>query len=154
MEIALDQRLQYRWEGAFLALQKYLPEITQVPALLFAELSRPAFEAWFKKYNPDVVMGHFPEVQDWMKACGAKLPKTHAFVCLNSLRTTGPCAAVDLRTGQLGARATELVIGQLLHNEFGIPEQPSLTMITAKLVEGTTLRPTPAPKQAKVAVVA
>ena len=141
MEIALDQRLQYRWEGAFLALQKYVPDITQIPALRFTELSRSAFETWFKRYNPDVVMGHFPEAIEWMKACGAKLPKTHAFVCLNSLRTTGNCAAVDLQTGQLGARATELVIGQLLHNEFGIPGQPSLTTITAKLIEGPTLRP-------------
>ena len=141
MEIALDQRLQYRWEGAFLALQKYLPEITQVPALRFPVLSRSAFQAWFKRYNPDVVMGHFPEAMEWMKACGAKLPKTHAFVCLNALRTTGNCAAVDLQPSQLGARATELVIGQLLHNEFGIPKQPSLTTITAQLIEGPTLRP-------------
>jgi len=29
----------------------------------------------------------------------------------------------------------------LLHNEFGIPAQPSLTTLTAKLIEGPTLRP-------------
>jgi LacI family transcriptional regulator len=86
-----------------------------------------------------------------MKNCGARIPKSHAFVCLNSLRTTDDCASLDLRTEQLGARAAELVIGQLLHNEFGIPEQPSLTTLAAKLVEGGTLRPpmrtktTPAP---------
>lgn len=154
MEIALDKRLQYRWEGAFLALQKYLPDITEVPTLQFTEFTRPAFEAWFKRYNPDVVMGHFPVAMEWMKGCGAKLPKTHAFVCLNSLRTTGNCAAVDLQTGKLGARATELVIGQLLHNEFGIPEQPSLTTITAKLIEGPTLRPVATPKRPKASVAA
>jgi LacI family transcriptional regulator len=32
------------------------------------------------------------------------------------------------------------VIGQLLHNEFGIPVEPSLTTIPAKLIEGPTLR--------------
>lgn len=45
----------------------------------------------------------------------------------------------------LGARAVELVIGQLLHNEFGIPAEPSLTTIPAKLVEGPTLRGLVAP---------
>ena len=94
-----------------------------------------------RKYKPDVVLGHFQEATAWMKSCGARIPKTHAFVCLNSLRATADCAALDLRTEQLGARAAELVIGQLLHNEFGIPEQPSLTTLTAKLVEGDTLRP-------------
>jgi LacI family transcriptional regulator len=141
MEISLDERLQFRWEGAFLALQKYLPDITEVPALQLREINREAFQAWFRKYNPDVVLGHFPEAMDWMKACGAKLPKTHAFVCLNSLRTSGDCATLDFQTPLLGGRACELVIGQLLHNEFGVPSQPSLTTIPARLIEGPTLRP-------------
>lgn len=141
MEISLDERLQFRWEGAFLAQQKYLADITVVPALQLREINREAFQAWFRKYNPDVVLGHFPEAMDWMKACGAKLPKTHAFVCLNSLRTSGDCATLDFQTPLLGGRACELVIGQLLHNEFGVPSQPSLTTIPARLIEGPTLRP-------------
>lgn len=140
MEIPLSERLQFRWEGAFLALQKYLPDITEVPTLLLHDVTRQAFESWFKKHNPDVVIGHFPEAIAWMKACGARLPKTHAFVCLNVLRTTGNCATLDLHTSELGARATELVVGQLLHNELGVPTQPSLTTIPAQLIEGPTLR--------------
>lgn len=151
MEISLDHRLQYRWEGAFLALQKYLPDITQVPALQLPSLNRAEFEAWFRKYNPDVVMGHFPEVMDWMKVCGAKLPKTHAFVCLNSLRTDGNCATLDFQTPVLGGRACELVIGQLLHNEFGVPSQPSLTTIPAKFIEGPTLRAAAGARKPKTA---
>lgn len=141
MEITHDERLHFRWEGAFLALQKYLPKISTVPALRLKSVTRSVFETWFKKHDPDVVLGHFPETIAWMKACGAKIPQTHAFVCLNSLRAGEECAALDLRTGQLGARAAELVIGQLLHNEFGVPEQPSLTTIPAILREGPTLRP-------------
>ncbi len=141
MDIHLDERLQFRWEGAFLALQKYLPKTAAVPALRKNAITRADFEAWFKKYDPDVVLGHVPEAVGWMKACGAKIPKTHAFVCLNTLRTIDDCAALDLQVSNLGARAAELVIGQLLHNEFNIPDQPSLTTIPAKLREGSTLRP-------------
>ena len=140
MEVSLDERLQFRWEGAFLALQKYLPNLIEVPPLLLTQFTRAAFEQWFQEYAPDVVLGHFPEAISWMKGCGAKLGKTHGFVCLNSLRTDGQCAALDLRTHQLGARAAELVIGQLLHNEFGVPAEPSLTTIPATLIEGPTLR--------------
>jgi LacI family transcriptional regulator len=39
-----------------------------------------------------------------------------------------------------GARATELLIGQLQHNETGIPAWPSTTTIPAKWVDGPTLR--------------
>ena len=140
MEIALDERLQYRWEGAFLAIQKYLPNITEVPALRAHNISREDFVTWFRKFKPDVVIGHFPEAIEWMRSCGARLPKTHGFVCLNSLRIIEPCAALDFQPGQIGARAAELVIGQLLHNELGIPVQPSLTTIPARFLEGPTLR--------------
>jgi LacI family transcriptional regulator len=140
MEIIHDERLHFRWEGAFLALQKYLPKITAVPALRMQTVTRASFVSWFKKYDPDVVMGHFPKAMGWMKECGARIPETHAFVCLNSLRTENDCAALDLQASHLGARAAELVIGQLLHNEFGIPGEPSLTTIPAKLIEGPTLR--------------
>lgn len=141
MEIHHDERLHFRWEGAFFALQKYLPKITAIPPLRLETMSRTAFQTWFKKNDPDVVIGHLAEAADWMRECGAKIPDSHSFVCLNSLRTKGSCAALDLQASHLGARAAELVIGQLLHNEFGIPAEPSLTTIVAKLVEGPTLRP-------------
>ncbi len=146
MEIPLSERLQYRWEGAFLAVQNVMSGIAAVPTLRLQDITRPSFEAWFKKYNPDVVIGHSPEAVTWMKSSGARLPKTHGFVCLNVLRTSGNCATLDLQTAQLGARAAELVVGQLLHNELGIPSQPSLTTIPARLIDGPTLRSAPRPR--------
>jgi LacI family transcriptional regulator len=141
IEIAQDQRLHFRWEGAFLALQKYLPKISAVPPLRVETVTRANFQAWFKKHDPDVVLGHEPGAMAWMTSAGARIPETHAFVCLNSLRTDGSVASIDFQVPLIGARAAELVIGQLLHNEFGVPEHPSLTTIPAKLLEGPTLKP-------------
>lgn len=139
IEQSLDERLHFRWEGAFLALQHYLPNISKVPILRPEQIGFEVFQQWFQQYNPDVVLGHFPEAMEWMKRCGAKIPRTHSFVCLNSLRTDGDCAALDFQAPVLGARAAELVTGHLLHSEFGIPSQPSLTTIPARLIEGPTL---------------
>lgn len=141
METGIDERLQFRWEGAFLALQGVLPGLQPVPVLREDILTRDAFERWFRRHKPDVTLGHVAEAMTWMRGCGARIPERHAFVCLNALRTAGDCAAMDLRPEVLGARATELVIGQLLHNELGVPEQASLATIPARLVEGPTLRP-------------
>lgn len=152
MEIPIDERLQFRWEGAFLAMQKYLQGITEVPPLRSHPVTREQFVQWFQRYQPDVVLGHFPEAKEWMLACGAKIPATHAFVCLNRLRTNGDCAALEFPAEQLGARATELVIAQLLHNELGVPREPSLTTLPIHLIEGPTLpatKPVPTPKNAR-----
>jgi LacI family transcriptional regulator len=151
MEITHDERLHFRWEGAFLALQRYLPDVVAIPTLRLKTVTRVDFEAWFKEYNPDVVLGHMPEALGWMKACGARVPATHSFVCLNSLRTKNECAALDLQAPKLGARAAELAIGQLLHNEFGIPTETSLTTIPAILIEGPTLRAPSKPKRVAAA---
>jgi LacI family transcriptional regulator len=144
MDVAIGERLQHRWEGAFLSQQRHLPGVTAIPPLYAAELDRGTFDPWFREHKPDVVLGHFPEIMAWMRAAGARLPRTHGFVCLNRLRTDGDCAALDFQTDLLGARATELVVGQLLHNELGVPSEPSLTTIPARLIEGPTLRPAPA----------
>ncbi|WP_415911005.1 LacI family DNA-binding transcriptional regulator [Oleiharenicola sp. Vm1] len=140
IETSLDERLHFRWEGAFLALQHYLPDIDKVPILRPEHVTFETFQPWFEKYQPDVVLGHFPDAVGWMKRCGARIPRVQSFVCLNSLRTDGACAAMDFQAPQLGARATELVTGHLMHSEFGIPAQASLTTIPARLVEGPTLR--------------
>ncbi len=145
IEIALDERLQFRWEGAFVALQKYLSDITEVPPLRVATLTETGFRQWFEHYQPDVVFGHDGDALQWMRNAGADVPNTHGYVCLNSLRAPEGSTCLDLQSGQLGARAAELVTAQLLHNELGVPAQPSLTTISALLRDGDTLperRPT------------
>lgn len=141
MDTALSERLQFRWEGAFLALQDHAPENDTVPVLRSRALGPEEFIPWFQRHRPDVVIGHFPEAVQWMQAAGARLPDSHGFVCLNVLRTNHDCASLDLQAAQIGARATELVVGQLLHHEMGVPTKPSLTTLTAQLIEGPTLRP-------------
>jgi LacI family transcriptional regulator len=62
-------------------------------------------------------------------------------MCLNSSRASVPCAALDHQPREIGARAAELVVGHVIHNEFGPPPQPSLTSIPARWAEGPTVRP-------------
>ena len=139
MEVPIDERLQYRWEGAFAALQTYLPTVNPVPPLLVSHFNRAPFLKWFETHKPDVVVSHEGEGLKWIRSTGARVPEDHAFVCLNSLRSPAGAAALDFQADQLGARATELVTAQLLHNELGAPIQPSLTTIPARWIEGTTV---------------
>jgi LacI family transcriptional regulator len=135
-----DERLQYRWGAAFRAFQENQSGIKVVPPLVVDTLTAGDFLKWFRRHKPDVVLGHDTVAIDWMESCGARLPATHGFVCLNVLRQTRPCAGLDLQPRTLGARATELLIAQLQRNETGIPEWPSTTTIPAHWVDGPTLR--------------
>ncbi|HUR59664.1 MAG TPA: LacI family DNA-binding transcriptional regulator [Opitutaceae bacterium] len=139
-----DERLQYRWGAAFRAFQESHPDIQPVPPLVVEEFSKDDFTRWFRRYKPDVVLGHNCSAMEWMESCGAEIPATHGFVCLNVIMKVRPCAGLDLQPRTLGARATELLIAQLQRNETGIPEWPSTTTIPARWIEGPSLRGKPA----------
>jgi len=150
-----DERLQHRWEGAFLAFQRRTPGVEAIPALVSENLTRDEFVDWFKGTKPDVVLGHRSEVLPWMRAAGARIPATHGFFCLNVLMQDAPCAGLDLQPRLLGAHGAEAVIAQLHRNEPGIPPLPSLTTIPANWVDGPTIRNLRAPvagKRVRVAV--
>ncbi len=135
-----DERVQYRRGAAFRAFQESTPGIESVPLLIVDEFSQKEFVRWFRRHKPDVVLSHHTGTIDWMESCGAKVPATHGFVCLNVLGRSRACAGLDLQPRSLGARAVELLIAQLQRNETGIPEWPSTTTIPAKWVDGPTLR--------------
>lgn len=141
LERGRDERLLLRQSAAFRAFQESHPDaVDPVPILFAQEFSQKEFTPWFKRHRPDVVINHFDETIGWMEACGARLPDTHGYVCLNVINRTRPCAAIDLQPRQLGARAVELLIGQLQRAEYGSQAWTTTTMLTASWLEGPTLR--------------
>lgn len=140
-----DERLQFRWSAAFRGFQENRADLRQVPPLMVDQYDRGEFVRWFKRQQPDVVIGHNTDAIEWMESCGAQVPQTHGFFCLNAQHKTRPCAGLDLQPRTLGARATELLIAQLQRNETGIPEWPLNTTIAARWMEGPTVRASAAP---------
>ena len=148
LDLLHDERLQHRWEAAFLAFEQRNPAVEPIPTLVLEKLLRKPSCAGSAGHKPDVVLGHHTEAIQWMEACGARVPATHGFVCLNILRKTCPCAGLDLQPRLLGARGAEIVIAQLQRNEIGIACSTTTT-IPARWVDGPTLRKAPRRAAAK-----
>jgi len=135
-----DERLQNRWEAAYLAYHSTHKTDIHIPALITEEFSKSRFLTWFKKYKPDVVIGHSPVAIEWIKECKLKVPEDVGFFCLNLTQLDNTSfSGLDLQPRLLGSRAVELLIAQLQRNERGIPEKASTTMIAAEWIEGSTL---------------
>jgi LacI family transcriptional regulator len=111
-----------------------------LPPLILPEMTAAAFKRWFRKNRPDVVLGHRAEMIGWMKECGARVPETHGFCCLNIGLNASSCAGLDQRPYHVGVRAIELVISQIHQNIYGIPSLPSNTTVPAQWVDGPTLQ--------------
>jgi DNA-binding LacI/PurR family transcriptional regulator len=140
LQASHDSRLLHRWEAAFHSYHQHHARKEALPALVLPELDRKSFMRWFKSRQPDVVLCHRAEVMDWMEECGARIPDTHGFCCLNVASNSRPCAGLDLQPALLGERGVELLIAALHRNDSGVPDHPSTTTIPAVWVDGTTLR--------------
>jgi len=138
-----DARLLYRWEAAFRTYHAHNAKGEALAPLILPELDRKSFITWFKAKQPDAVLCQRAEVMEWMVECGARIPETHGFCCLNVTSNIIPCAGLDLQPALLGARGVELLIAALHRNDCGVPEHPSTTTISALWVEGPTLPPGP-----------
>jgi DNA-binding LacI/PurR family transcriptional regulator len=134
-----DARLLYRWEAAFHTYHEHHARSEALPPLILPELERKTFMRWFKARRPDAVLCHRAEVMEWMEECGARIPETHGFCCLNVTSNTRTCAGLDLQPSLLGARGVELLIAALHRNDCGVPDHPSTTTIPAIWVDGPTL---------------
>ena len=136
-----DQRIQHHWSGAFLGYQRVHAGIGRVPPLVVGRLLRKDFMAWFRRFRPEVVLCHQTEVIAWMESCGAHVPSSHGFVCLNTIDHVRPAAGLDLQPALIGARAVEHLIAQVQRGEFGLPDHPSIVGVPAAWVPGPTYRP-------------
>jgi LacI family transcriptional regulator len=139
MHSSNDSRLLYRWEAAFRTYHEHNARKEAIAPLILPDLDRKSFIAWFKAKQPDAVLCQRAEVMEWMIECGARIPETHGFCCLNVTSNVIPCAGLDLQPALLGARGVELLIAALHRNDVGVPEHPSTTTISALWVEGPTL---------------
>jgi DNA-binding LacI/PurR family transcriptional regulator len=135
-----DERLLFRCTAAFNAYHSLHQRTLKVPPLIVTRLTEADFKKWFERHSPDVVLAHrTTDVLTWMHHCGASVPDTHGFCCLNVTMNEVPCAGVDLQPALLGAQGTEHVVAALYQNRYGIPEIPSVTSIPARWVDGPTL---------------
>lgn len=140
LEQAQDNRLFNQWEAAFTTYHQKNKQLAGLPPLLFSKVARKPFVDWFRRERPDVVICHHAVAMEWMTACGARIPATHGYCCLNMKMSTVPCAGIDLQPELLGACGIELVVAQLLRNEYGAPKFASNTSVPARWVDGPTLK--------------
>ena len=135
-----DRRLLFRWEAAFSSYWSHHTDHELTVPLVINNLCRESFLEWFDATKPDVVMCHHPDVLNWMKESGCKIPETHGFCCLNVLTAQLNASGLDLLPRLGGMRAMEALVAQLQRNEYGIPKTPSTLTYAAKWQDGPTLR--------------
>ena len=133
-----DRRVQGLWSAGYL-WQTHEEGIAD-SALLHRppELEARAFIGWLDATRPDAVIATDLHVLEWLRASGRRVPADVAFATLDLPTADGSLAGIYQDATGIGACAIDVLAGQLLRHERGLPEKPRTVIVDARWVDGTT----------------
>lgn len=133
-----DRRVHGLWSAGY--LWQTHEEATADAALLHRppELSENAFITWVRAAKPDAIIGTDARLPGWLRGAGYRLPDDIAFAGLDLAATDGTIAGIYQDAAGIGACAVDLLAGQLLRHERGIPEKPRTLIVDGRWHDGAT----------------
>jgi LacI family transcriptional regulator len=140
LKAAIDTSAEERFSAA---LRQFHAEQTvrcRVPPLFATEIEAASFYAWYEHYQPDALLSAHPELLDWLRMKGHRVPEHCGFANLWVMSPDEASAGIDQRNEWILAAGVDLLIGQLNRNERGLPEQPCTVLVDGRWVPGRTLR--------------
>ncbi|MCC5025457.1 MAG: substrate-binding domain-containing protein [Candidatus Synoicihabitans palmerolidicus] len=117
MAARLDHRVADFWTAGYL-LETFEEGLAD-PEMLH----RPAAEfiRWVRRAKPDAIVCTDKRIPGWLKTAGLKVPEDIAYACLDLSDDSGDLAGIYQDASSMGAAAIDLVAGQLLRHERGLP---------------------------------
>lgn len=133
------------WTDRFLRWQHRLAYKTPIPLFVGKPGQTPIsdFKRWFTKFKPDALVTLIGHEQEWLEKMHVRFPEDLALVCLNR-PLNSRFSGMEENHELVGATTVELVINQILHNEYGLPASSRLVLIKGTWVEGETIGRKPA----------
>lgn len=122
--------------------QATTPKLQQVPPLYYsgtAPMHKKQITDWFRRHQPDVVVGLDSRLVKWLGDCGCRIPEEVGVVHLALDDDVNDWAGIYADKREIGATATEWVITLLQNHRFGLPKKAMTTVIRGSWRFGNTL---------------
>lgn len=108
------------------------------------QLEEAPFIDWVRHSGVDAVIGTDARLPVWLRAAGVRVPDDVAYADLDVPAEDGSLAGISQDAEGIGSAAIDLVAGQLLRHERGLPERPKAILIESRWVDGLTAPALPA----------
>lgn len=143
LEESLDLRVNGKWSAAFLHHRQYAGGKRHAPPLLLSRPTQSAFDHWFERHKPDVIVSVDGLGLKFLAQRGLSIPQEIGYV---SLDLDGEAAkdlvlgGIDQNSRAVGAAAIDLLISSIQGGRMGVPSQPVRMEIEGKWVRGGSVR--------------
>jgi len=137
------ERLEFRWEAAYLLAQLQSKEAVRLPRpLVVREWTREIVLDWIKREKPDVIIGPvLGKLEEIVRESGHSIPGDIGIVGLLVPDENDRLSGI-IQDGELiGAVAADQLIHQIEHNEKGMPAHPITHTMPGHWNEGVTTKP-------------
>jgi len=123
----VDDRVDQKWSGAYLAAQLRWPTGERLPPLLLEEPDESALAHWLATEQPDAVLLTEPRIVERLNRKARRKPPRAVWLALHS----GPKRAcgIDHQPREIGGAAVESIIDQIYRNTRGCPAVPSTLLL-------------------------
>lgn len=136
-----DERVRYLWSGAYLAYHHRYFGGLRLPPYLPAAWRRDTLLEWIREHRPEVIITTVSKVHGWLLEEGFRLPEDIGLVHLDLQSALLPCAGIDQRPERVAGAAVDMCIELINHNEFGLRDEPRVTLLDGAWRPGPTVRP-------------
>jgi DNA-binding LacI/PurR family transcriptional regulator len=138
---ALSVRVDRAWLAAFLLHQNEATPAERIPALITRTTGEEEhFREWFADHQPDVILFSDQPIAAWVEKMKLRVPRDLGLVHLDWSPDAAPLAGLDSDAEAVGVAATDLLVGQLQANEFGLPTHENIVAVRGHWVAGASVR--------------
>jgi DNA-binding LacI/PurR family transcriptional regulator len=129
MSYAEDERTRHYWQAAALCAHRVHGGSAIPPLMLDEARSEAEFDTWFRRYKPGAIIGNQPDyVLDWLKRRGLRVPADVGYASLD-LAPDAKFPGMSQSWERVFAVVLNQLAGELSRNEFGLPSEPSTTVV-------------------------
>lgn len=143
IEDSLDARVNGKWTAAFLEHRHRHGEGGLVPPLVLAAPRQTAFNRWFERHRPEVVVSVDRLGLDLLKGRGCHIPRDVGYASLD-LDGEDPAglalSGIDQNSRQVGAAAVDMLVAAIQRGQRGVPEHPVRLDVEGRWREGKSTR--------------
>jgi len=143
-EIDDSPRWADRLFGAFQRQQLRLASRDRIPLCHFEPGAgyRAKFLAWVRRWKPDAIISSRGQPTfDWLREAGYSIPGDIGLATMLNNHPEQGVSGIYSDPRELGALATEMLVGMLHRSELGLPKEPHFVLLPGRWLDHGTLRP-------------
>jgi len=153
LERALDRRVNGRWTAAYLRYGSLFDPRFILPPLILPEADQEAFDEWYEKHRPDVVVSVDRFGLRMIEERGLAIPDEIGYASLD-LDGLPPehqsMSGIEQNSHQVGAAAVDMLVAAVQHGQRGAPKHPVRIEVEGLWVQGTSTRKQKAARKSKI----